>query len=331
MLSQTKSFADYDKLVEEKCKEHLAMRFKGSPVMSEVIYPQGIRPASSGLKGKRLKSAKLLGLSSTQTEMELEEARKGVRVPLKSHVIIPNSDMNWTYQIPLEKGDSTQRFGLYTEMLRQKLVDDETNAFSDETEYRVKYIENEISAGRGDAPAISDEIVRLQKQLKEKRIAEYQMGEYFGRAEAEAELNKKEIRLRNAYDIIENTNVKEMLENQIDKKVLVAKYNELRNFLVAEADLDPEENKNITQKTYHYKKEVIDAMKRLADIYNGLNYVQLANFIEGVYTTQDLKSIFLGQEITTPQTEILVEEEYEAEPPPQQEVPQEGEDGSDNV
>ena len=313
MLSQTKSFADYDKLVEEKCKEHLAMRFKGSPVMSEVIYPQGIRPASSGLEGKRLKSAKLLGLSSTQTEMELEEARKGVRVPLKSHIIIPNSDMNWTYQIPLEKGDSTQRFGLYTEMLRQKLVADDDNAFINETEFILKRFESEISAGRG-TPAMGEEILRLQNQLKEKRIAEYQMGEYFGRAEAEAELKKKEIRLRNAYDIIENKDVKERLEKHAEKKMLVAKYNELRAFLIVEGDLDPSVVPQINEKTFFYKKEVVDAIKNLADEYGGLNYIQLENFINGVYTTQDLKNFFEGQVITTPQTEILVEEEYEPEP-----------------
>jgi hypothetical protein len=323
MLSQTKSFADYDKLVEEKCKEHLAMRFKGKPVMSEVIYPQGIRPASSGLDGKRLKSAKLLGLSSTQTEMEIEEARKGVRVPLKSDIIIPNSDMNWTYQIPLEKGDSTQRFGLYTEMLRQKLVDDDANAFINETDFIMKRFESEISAGRG-TPAMGEEIVKLQNQLKEKRIAEYQVGEYFGRAQAQEELNKMEIRLRNSYDIIENRDVKEYLEKQVDKKVLVTKYNELRNFLVNEADLDPQDYPIINQKTHYYRHQVVDAMKELADIYNGLNYVQLANFIEGDYSVEDLKLIFKGEEITTPQTGILVEEEYEPEPAP-------GEDGSDNV
>ncbi len=322
MLSQTKSFADYDKLVEEKCKEHLAMRFKGSPVMSEVIYPQGIRPASSGLEGKRLKSAKLLGLSSTQTEIEkeLEEARKGVRVPLKSHIIIPNSDMNWTYQIPLEKGDSTQRFGLYTEMLRLKLVADDDNAFLTETDFILKRFENEISAGRG-TPAMVDEIVRLQNQLKEKRIAEYQVGEHFGRAEAEAEKKQMEMRLRNAVDTIENKDVKEYLEKQVDKKVLVAKYNELRNFLVAEDAIDADTVPPITQKTYHLKSKVVDAIKKLADEFGGLDYVQITDFVEGTLTTQDLKNYFEGQVITTPQTEILVEEE----------PPASGEDGSDNV
>jgi hypothetical protein len=308
MLSQTKSFADYDKLVEEKCKEHLAMRFKGSPVMSEVIYPQGIRPASSGLDGKRLKSAKLLGLSSSQTEIEKE--KEGVRVPLKSHIIIPNSDMNWTYQIPLEKGDSTQRFGLYTEMLRQKLVDDDANAYLSETDFIVKRFESEISAGRG-TPAMVGEIVRLQNQLKEERIAEYQVGEHFGRAEKEAENKKLQRRLQNAIDVIENRDIKEYLEKQVDKKVLVAKYNELRNFLVAEDAIDPDTVPLITQKTYHLKSQVVDAMKELADEFGGLDYVQIAEFVEGTLKPEQIKYFFEGQ---LPQTETLSQEEYEPEP-----------------